>query len=64
MSHDPVKLYRQEVGEDAAARQQAEADAGRCFYCWAPPEQPHTFLCPNRPEDEEATPPSQDEGLF
>lgn len=59
-----LDLYRGELGDDALKRQLAEAERGRCFYCWAPPGQPHTFLCSNRPEDEEAAASTQEEGLF
>jgi hypothetical protein len=61
---NPEDRYASEVGLGALERQKTEAESGRCSYCWAPPGEPHTTLCPNRPEDEEPAVPSQDEALF
>lgn len=44
--------YRDEVGDAALERQQAARAAGRCDYCWADPDQPHTSVCPHAPVDD------------
>lgn len=58
------QAYREEVGDSAYERQKAEAERGRCQHCWSLPDESHSALCPNRPEDEEPAIPSQEEGLF
>jgi hypothetical protein len=55
--------YAEQLGDDALARQRAEAKV-RCVLCWAPPGRPHTATCPNLPADEDALPVEQTEGLF
>lgn len=62
MIKDVEKMYAREVGETALERQKRHAD--NCSYCWSAPGEPHTSLCPNRPEEEEAAILTQEEGLF
>jgi hypothetical protein len=62
MRPDEAK-YAAELGEDALLRQRQERE-NRCVLCWAPNGEPHAATCPNRPEDEPALLPSQDEALF
>lgn len=63
MTAEAESRYRQLMGDAPFDRQDA-ALAARCPRCWAPPGLPHSPLCPDHVEQEQAGPADDQEPLF